>query len=225
MSEFAEGNGVGPRVKICGLTRRSDAEFAASVGADFLGVVGVPESPRARSADQAGEILSGLDPEGVVVLAETRPEAVVEFATRSGASVLQLHGDEEVDLLAGVRAAGPWTLWKAVRVQGPEDAERALDRYAELVDGFLWDGWHPDRLGGSGVSFPWDALRSVRESFPAEKTLVVAGGLTPENVAEVIARLRPDVVDVSSGVETSPGIKDPDRVSRFVRAARTGVPR
>ena len=96
----------------------------------------------------------------------------------------------------------------------------ALEAFAGVADGLLLDGWHPEHAGGSGVRFPWDLVEPVRYRFPEGLTFVAAGGLRPSNVAEAVERLDPDVVDVSSGVEISPGVKDAGRIHAFIRNAR-----
>ncbi len=209
-----------PRVKICGLTTPEDARAAARAGADHLGAVLVPSSPRAVTADEAGGLAGDLDVSLVLVSADRDPEALARDAETAGADVLQLHGEEEPEALLGLRELGDWTLWKAVRIRDAGEAEAALERYAEVADALLWDGWHPERLGGSGVRFPWAEVARVRREFPPGLELVAAGGLTPENVAAAIDLLEPDVVDVSSGVERAPGAKDSGRIAAFVDAVR-----
>ncbi|HZD05084.1 MAG TPA: hypothetical protein VE173_09200, partial [Longimicrobiales bacterium] len=103
-----------------------------------------------------------------------------------------------------------------------DDVIRALERYADVADGLLLDAWHGGRGGGAGVRFPWEVVAPLRETFPPALDLIAAGGLRAENVGEVVRRLAPDVVDVSSGVEVRTGVKDPERVRAFVRNARTG---
>lgn len=209
-----------PRIKICGLTRHADARAAAEAGADFLGVVVVASSPRAVEAARAREIRGGLDVPLVLVSADRGAEALAADARHAGADVLQLHGAETPDDLRRLREAGDWILWKAVRVRSGGDLAEALARYAGSADGLLLDAWHPEKLGGTGRTFDWDEVRTSRARIPAGTTLVAAGGLTPDNVGEAIRALRPDVVDVSSGVESSPAVKDPERIRAFVRAAR-----
>lgn len=209
-----------PRIKICGLTRHADARAAVEAGADFLGVVVVASSPRAVDAARAREIRGGLDVPLVLVSADRDAERLASDARHAGADVLQLHGAETPDELRRLREAGDWTLWKAVRVRSGADLADALARYAGSADGLLLDAWHPEKLGGTGRTFDWDEVRALRARIPASTTLVAAGGLAPDNVGEAIRALRPDVVDVSSGVESSPGVKDPERIRAFVRAAR-----
>ena len=211
--------GQGPRVKICGLTRREDALYAAEAGADYLGVVLVPDSPRYLDPAAARRIVEGLAPSAVVVVADLAVGAAAGVAREVGASVIQLHGEESPEVVALLRDAGPWKVWKALRVRGLDDVEEGLDRYGSVVDGILLDGWHPNHRGGTGRAFSWDEVEGVGRDIPPGVSFIAAGGLGPENVGEAIRRLRPHVVDVSSGVERSPGIKDPRKVSEFIHEA------
>lgn len=213
-----------PAVKICGLTRREDALAAADAGADLLGVVVVPSSPRAVSVEAARAIGEGIDVPLALVTADRDPHELAREAREVGAEVLQLHGKESSGDVERLRDAGDWALWKAVRIREAGDLEEALRRFGGLVDAIHLDGWHPRRLGGTGIRFPWNEVARVRDRIPDGMTLVAAGGLTPENVGEAVQLLRPDVVDVSSGVEARPGIKDPTKLMAFIRAARSAVP-
>lgn len=210
-----------PRIKICGLTRPGDARAAAEAGADYLGVVTVPASPRAVvEPERARAIRGDLEPPLVLVSADRDPAELASDGRTAGAGVLQLHGSETPDDLRRLRDAGSWTLWKAVRIRAPDDLPEAVDRFGGLADALLLDAWHPERLGGTGETFDWEAVRALRGRVPAGVRLVAAGGLRPENVGDAVRVLRPDVVDVSSGVEASPGVKDSERVRAFVRAVR-----
>ncbi len=209
-----------PRVKICGLTRPADARAAADAGAAYLGVVVVPDTPRAVSPSNAREIRADLAIPLVLVSADRAPEALARDAERAGADVLQLHGRESPAHVRSLRELGAWTIWKSVRVREPEDVDEALRRYGSTVDGLHLDGWHPRHLGGTGRRFPWAAVREILDRVPDGLQLIAAGGLTPGNVAEAVETLRPDVVDVSSGVEAVPGKKDDSRVRAFIRAAQ-----
>ena len=208
-----------PAVKICGLRRREDAEAAARAGADYLGVVLVPGTARAMTPETAREVLRGLLVPVVVVVADSPLSLAVEAAEILGAEVIQLHGAESPGFVAELAAGGPWRVWKSIRVRGVDDVGRGLETYGEVADGLLLDGWHPVRIGGSGVSFSWAEVEAVRDAFPEGLDLIAAGGLTPSNVEEAVRRLAPEVVDVSSGVELSPGIKSPELIAAFVRNA------
>jgi phosphoribosylanthranilate isomerase len=212
-----------PKVKICGLTRREDALLASRAGADFLGVVLVPETPRCRTPREAGRILADMPVQGVVVVADLSPEEAASAAWAAGASVVQLHGAETPEVVARVREAGPWRVWKACRVRHIEDVRESLSRYADVADGLLLDSWDPNRLGGSGRSFSWSDVAGADLVFPEHLVKIVAGGMSPANVEEAVDALRPQVVDVSSGVEKSPGIKDADKVTQFIERARSAA--
>lgn len=208
------------KVKICGLTRRKDALHAAEAGADFLGVVSVPNTPRFQTPEEARALLDGIQLPSVIVVANLDLPRLMGAAEIVGAAVIQLHGDEPPDLVSELREGGPWEVWKALRVRGQADVREELARYGEVADGLLLDGWHPEKSGGAGVAFSWDGAVGVRDSLPPGLLFGVAGGLSPENVCEAMRRLRPHLVDVSSGVEEGPGVKDPSRVEAFIRSVR-----
>jgi phosphoribosylanthranilate isomerase len=204
------------RVKICGLTRREDAEGAVALGAGLLGAVLVPGSPRCVTAADAYGLFAGIDADRVIVVSDLNVQEAAAAARTVNASVIQLHGEEEPDGVGHLSAVGPWRVWKAVRVREPQDVERAVARYGEVVDGLVMDSWHPTLQGGTGASFSWHEVVAARDGIPPDLELAVAGGLTPENVREAISALRPDVVDVSSGVESAPGVKDLKLVRAFI---------
>ena len=209
-----------PAVKICGLRRRQDAEHAALAGADFLGVVLVPGTPRALSAEEARDVVAGLAPPVVTVIADLPLHRAQKEAEIVGAAVIQLHGEEPPGYALDLKGLGAWKLWKAIRVKEVNDVLRGLEAYVDVVDGLLLDGWHPRQTGGSGTSFSWEEVGKIRGRFPEGVRLIAAGGLRPENVGEAVRRLRPHVVDVSSGVEAVPGIKSPEKVQAFIRNVR-----
>ncbi len=211
---------VRPAVKICGITRLDDAAAVGAAGADFVGAVLTRGLRRSVAPDIAGRFPAVAGRPLVGVTVDESLETLVALARSTGAAVLQLHGAEPPSLLAALRDEGEWEVWKAVKVRTVEGALDAVHRYRDVADGLLLDGWHPELDGGSGARFPWDLVESVRHLFPDELRLVVAGGLDPDNVNEAADRLRPDVVDVSSGVERALGIKDPARIRAFIRAAK-----
>lgn len=206
-------------MKICGLTRREDARRAAEAGADYLGVILVPGTPRAVSGSQGRAVAEGLGVPVVGVTADPSPARTAEQARELGAAVVQLHGDEDPDFARALRDEGPWTIWKAIRVRDVDALVSELLRFAPVVDGVLLDSWHPVRRGGTGRPFSWTDVARIRDAFPSGVSLIAAGGLNPENVQEAIRHLRPHVVDVSSGVEEGPGIKSHDKIMAFIRAA------
>jgi phosphoribosylanthranilate isomerase len=209
-------------VKICGLTRVADARHAARSGADYLGAILSGGFQRSIEPTLAREFVEPGGPPLVGVLVDAPVADALERARASGASILQLHGDEAPEVLDELRARPGLGVWKAVRPRSADDLRRALDHYAEHADGLLLDGWHAELRGGSGTRFDWDLVARLREELPAGVILVAAGGLTPDTVAGAVAAIAPDVVDVSSGVEASPGQKDTRKVEAFIRAARGG---
>jgi phosphoribosylanthranilate isomerase len=211
---------VTPAVKVCGLTRRNDAEIATKAGAAYLGVVLAPGGKRTVAVEEARRFLEGLPARRVGVFVDADLDQLRHAAVELELHALQLHGEEPPELLEALRAAGPWELWKAVRVRGAADFRAAVERYGAHADALLLDGWSPAAYGGTGTRFPWDEIAVHRNLLPPGVSLIVAGGLRAENVADAVRLLRPHVVDVSSGVEDAPGIKNDDEVYRFLAAVR-----
>lgn len=212
-----------PAVKICGVTDAHDARTAVEAGADYVGLV-FAESPRRVSREEAARIVAALEgrarPVGVFVDAD--PATIRAVCAETGIEVAQLHGAEPPEACAALREAG-LEVWKAVRPREPAELGWTADRYRDAVDAVLVEGWSPERAGGTGTGVPLEWLEGWRERLGlGAARLVLAGGLLPGTVAEAVARVRPDVVDVSSGVEWRPGEKDPQRIRIFVREARRG---
>lgn len=209
-----------PQVKVCGITRRPDAEAAAGAGAAYLGVILAPGGKRTVAAEAVPGLLDGLPARRVGVFVDASADEIRSAARTARLDVLQLHGEEPPELLRELRASGQWTLWKAVRPRGAAEFVAAVERYAEAADALLLDGWSPAAHGGTGARFPWEEVARHRNLLPSGVSLVVAGGLRAENVARAVELLRPDVLDVSSGVEDAPGIKNPAAVHGFLAAVR-----
>jgi phosphoribosylanthranilate isomerase len=205
-------------VKVCGLTRPEDARAAADAGAAFLGVILAPGGRRTVTPDVASVIFAGLAPRRVGVFVDATAAELRGAAARAGLHVLQLHGDEPPELAAALREEG-FEVWKALRPRTGAEFAAEAPRWAGAADAVLLDGFSAAARGGTGASFPWRDVAAHLDALPAGVRLVAAGGLRPDNVAEAAAILRPHAVDVSSGVESSPGIKDPDAIRRFVAAA------
>ena len=210
------GSAVAARVKICGITRPEDAAMAAAAGAACLGVV-FAGGARRVSASAAAEVRAAAD--GVPVFGVYGDQSVEEILRLSGAAGLagaQLHGPYARADAARLRAAG-LQVWRVVRIAVPDDldalAGAALDADAVLVEPRV-----AHAAGGSGVSLDLAVAREARNRL-AGTTMVLAGGLTPGSVGAAVALVRPEVVDVSSGVEHLPGIKDPEKLLRFLEAA------
>lgn len=204
-------------VKICGITSPGDASLAVESGADALGFVFWHMSPRRVDPAQAAAIARDL-PESVLrvgVFVDAPREDMEGIADAVGLDVLQLHGDEPPASLAGL----PRPALKAVRV-GPGFAAEEATRYCEHAVGLVVDTRLPGETqmpGGTGVPFDWSLVKGLADRVPF---LMLAGGLSPANVAEAVRAVRPQAVDVSSGVEGLPGRKDPARVRAFLEAAR-----
>ncbi len=212
----------GTRVKICGLRRPDDARFAVRAGADVVGIV-FAESPRRATPEEAKAVASaaretaaelgrGVEVWGVFV--NESAQAVAELARLVPLDVAQLHGDETEDF---ARELAPLRAVKAIRVRGPEalpEIERLAD--GEVFETILLDSFDERARGGTGKTFDWD----VASAAASRARVVLAGGLTPTNVAEAVRRVRPWMVDTSSGVERSPGEKDLEAIEAFVKSAK-----
>ena len=203
------------RVKICGVTRAADAVAAVNAGAAYVGVV-FASGPRVIAVADAGRITAAV--RGIPVFGVFGSQSVDEIlaiATEAGLAGVQLHGPYRRQDAARLRAEG-LLVWRVVRIAQPGD----LDILAESVrdaDAVLVEPRVPQAAGGSGISLDLAVAREARARL-AGATMVLAGGLTPESVAAAVGLVRPEVVDVSSGVESLPGIKDPDKIARFVEA-------
>lgn len=211
------------RIKICGLTRQEDARAAAGAGADYLGAVLAPGTPRVVSPEQAADLARAGGRPLVLVVVDLEIPALEEAARTAGASVIQLHGGEGPREAADIRRRGPWRVWKALRLRAGSEEEvlEGIRPFAGSVDGVVLDAWHPTLPGGTGRRFGWETVAAVRDALDEMGLeVVVAGGLDPENVAVAAELLRPHVLDVSSGVESRTGWKDPGKIRRFVASAR-----
>ena len=204
------------RVKICGITNLPDAIGALDAGADALGFVFHEKSPRHLSVKAAADILRRLPPfvAKVGVFVNAAETAVLETVSLCGLDTLQFHGDEPPEFC---RRFSPLKVYKAFRVQniGSLAALTAFQTDAWLLDSFL-----PETFGGTGATFNWDLAIEARK---LGRPIILAGGLTPENVADAVRQVRPYAVDVSSGVESAPGRKDSRKVHDFILAARTAA--
>jgi phosphoribosylanthranilate isomerase len=210
------------RVKICGITRAEDAKAAVAAGADALGFVFYPPSPRYVAPEVAAAIIRDLPPfvTTVGLLVDPAIEAVQTLLRAVPLTLLQFHGDEDDVFCA--QFSHPWI--KALTVKPGSDVASAIAQHPG-ASGILLDAWHPDLKGGTGQSFDW-------RNFPknTDKPLILAGGLTPANVAEAIALTQPYAVDVSGGVEKidvagkpQKGIKDAGLIKAFTAAVNAGV--
>ena len=207
------------RVKVCGLTSEADLEAAVDAGADAVGIIcDVPvETPREVSVERATELAAATPPfvTSVLVTMVDEPADAVEVVEAVEPDALQLHGDTDPDALASLRATIDADLLLAVDADDPTAAEAADD----LVDGLIVDTAGEDGGGGTGRTHDWERTRTAAADL--ESPLILAGGLTPANVADAVRTVDPFAVDVASGVEQRGGVKDVDAVRSFVERAKT----
>lgn len=206
-------------IKFCGLTRREDANHAVALGAAYVGVI-FAGGPRNLTAEQAAEVLRDV-PRSVCrvgVFGEQSDAEIERIAQEAELQVLQLHAPWNPDRTQGLGEVLGADVWPVVRVEGTKLPDWLSDAF-QMGNGVVLDAYAPGGLGGTGVALPWSELSLGLSAVRTDTPLVLAGGLRPENVAVAIAALAPDVVDVSSGVESAPGIKDHDRM----RALRDAV--
>ena len=208
-----------PAVKVCGLTRHEDAAAAAGAGARYLGVILAPGGRRTVAPGDGAVIFGDLKVQRAGVFVNATADELRRAAEAARLDVLQLHGDETPELAAALRGEG-FAVWKALRPRSGDELSAGLVHYAGAVDAILLDGYSAEARGGTGTAFDWRAAAERLGELPPETMLVAAGGLRPENVAEAASILRPQVVDVSSGVESAPGVKDHAAVRAFVAAVR-----
>lgn len=199
------------RIKFCGITSVEDARSAVSAGADAIGLVFHPDSPRHVSPAQACAIAAAVPALVSVVGLFVNPtsEQVREVLQQVRIDLLQFHGDEGQDFCAGF--GRPWM--KALRVKPEMDVTGTIANYPKAT-AVLLDAWHPQVAGGSGEGFDWNLIEA---SLPRER-LVLAGGLDADNVADAITSVRPFAVDVSSGIEEAPGKKSAALMQSFYQA-------
>lgn len=215
------------RIKFCGLTRPADATEAINLGASYVGVI-FAESPRRVDPARALEVLEPTRgaAASVGVFGRDEPARIADVARAARLDVVQLHGDAAPDDVAAVRALFDGPVWAALRVRDGALGEGAQP-LADAADAIVLDAFHRVALGGTGQVLPWERLAPSLVAFRGRRaSLVLAGGLRPANVARAVAVLAPDIVDVSSGVESEPGIKDHHLMRAFVEAVRAAaVPR
>jgi len=237
------------RAKVCGVMNPRDAAIVAATGADYMGVIlspgfsrsVAPERARgvyraaqaahgaAQAAHGVAQAASGVAQAAtgaarvrrVGVFVDAEAGHVAALAREMGLDVVQLSGGESPARAAAVREAGSWDVWKTVHARSGFSILESVGPYADVADGILLDAWDPARPGGTGRTFAWDGIgREVREAI-GSATFIAAGGMTPENAGAAVAALLPDVLDVSSGVESTHGAKDAGRVRAFVDAVRS----
>ena len=210
------------RVKICGMTQLDDALCAASAGVDALGFIFYARSPRSISLQAAKDIIAKLPPfvDRVGVFVNTSPEEMARHINECGLTYAQLHGDEAPADCEGLLKLAPrCKLIKALRVgvdngSGSTQTTKAFTVFAPYVSGFLLDTYAPNAHGGTGHTFDWSLIP------PCPKPLLLAGGLTVENIVAALRQTNPYGVDYNSGLEDAPGKKNHDKIKTFLRQVR-----
>ena len=207
------------RAKICGITRVEDIHSVVQAGADAIGLVFYPPSPRSVTVEQAQQLLTHIPPyvQTVGLFVNASPEEILAVLQNVALDVFQLHGHEspEMGQQSAQQAKRRW--YKAIQVKPDLNLINEIQRYQQAgASAILLDAWHPDLKGGTGLQFDWS-------QFPKfDIPLILAGGLNPDNIAEAIALTQPFAVDVSGGVEAQKGIKDQRLIKKFMQGVHCG---
>ncbi len=207
------------RIKICGITTVEQGMAIAKLGATDLGFICVPNSPRYLNLTQLVNLTSALTEAAntVGVFADFSVATIAHVASLTNLHTVQLHGTESIEFCQELRQALPDTeIVKAWRVRTREDLA-TIQAYTPIVDGLLLDAYHPDALGGTGQTLDWEQLAAFKPTIP----WLLAGGLTPDNICTALSQLQPDGIDLSSGVEVSPGQKNLELVDRLFANLRS----
>lgn len=201
------------RVKICGITKPEQGQAIANLGATALGFICVSASPRYVTPEQIRTIVKQLtvSVDRVGVLADATVEAICQIVTEANLNVVQLHGNESPEFCTQLRQLLPEVeIIKALRIRTP-DCLNQVFTYTDYVDTLLLDAYHPQMLGGTGKTLDWLTLQQFNPNCP----WLLAGGLNPDNILDALSLLQPNGIDLSSGVERSPGDKDLDKVAQL----------
>ena len=204
------------KVKICGITNIEDARLAVALGADMLGFNFYEQSPRYISPREARRLIDDLpkDSENVGVFVNMEGSRIGELVDLLGLQTVQLHGDETNDFVSRLRRKTGAKIIKAIRV-GPGFEISSIAHYG--ADSILLDAYTKGQYGGTGERFEWSV---AADAVKLASEVILAGGLTPENVAEAVRAVRPYAVDVASGVESAPGKKNPAKLEAFIANAK-----
>lgn len=215
---------MSPKIKICGLKSEEGVAAALAGDADFIGFVFYGPSPRNVTPERAAELARGIGKKAQIVAltVDADDDLLAEINTQLSPDWYQLHGREGIERVRQIKERFARPVIKAVHVAEPGDVAAGA-AYIDVADMLLYDAKAPDTLagalpGGNGISFDWELLRSKRSGV----AVMLSGGLDAGNVAAAIRLVKPDAVDVSSGVERSPGEKDPAKIARFIAAVKDG---
>jgi phosphoribosylanthranilate isomerase len=203
------------RIKICGITKPDQGQVIADLGATALGLMCVSSSPRYVSISQIQAVIAKLSNDNTVdtigVVANAPLEEIKNIVRNTGLTGIQLHGDETAEFCHQLKENLPnIEVIKALRIRGEEDLEKISD-YVDYIDTFLLDAYHPQQLGGTGKTLDWKILKDFNPGRP----WFLAGGLKPDNILDALEIVSPNGIDLSSGVETTPGDKDLDKVRKL----------
>lgn len=208
-----------PQIKICGLTRPDQARACAELGADAIGLVFFAKSPRNVSEGQAAAVTAALPPQVAAagVFVDPEPEFLVRIVRQCGLDIVQLHGSESPEFVAEMHAVLKLPIIKVLFATRSPELGAAADYGAA---GYLVECGQGPLPGGNAMTWDWAAAQEVGRAFP----LILAGGLAPDNVAEAIGACLPDAVDASSSLEAGPGVKDLEKVARFIARVKQTEP-
>ncbi len=201
------------RIKICGITNVEQGNTIAQLGATDLGFICVPSSPRYLNLTKLHPLITALGSVAntVGVFADFSVMTIAQVVSITELNTVQLHGNESIEFCQELRELLPGIeIIKAWRVRDRSDLDK-ISAYSEVVDGLLFDAYHPDALGGTGQTLDWEQLTAFTPPIP----WLLAGGLTPDNICTALSQLHPDGIDLSSGVEVAPGDKDLALVDRL----------
>jgi phosphoribosylanthranilate isomerase len=213
----------GIKFKVCGLTSLVDAEFADRSGADYLGFILYPPSPRGVTLAQFGAMQGRLPPRKKVAVGVTPTVVELQAFAAAGADFVQIHFPHDTPLetvRAWSQTVGPNKLWLAPRLPPHLDVAAA---WLPLAETFLLDTFHAEKFGGTGRTGDWEKFARHRQAHP-QKTWILSGGLNPENIGEALRRSGAHFVDVNSGVESAPGLKDHVKIKLFAAALQPASP-
>lgn len=201
------------RIKICGMTDKNEVSHAIACGVDALGFIFFQKSPRNIEPDRAREIIESFPPfiDAVGVFVNEAPEVVAEIVKYCRLSTVQLHGSESPEYCRQI----PGRIVKAFQI-APGLTPDDLGVYEDVVSGFLLDTFHKEVRGGTGETFDWSRV----DKLHPRKPIILAGGITPDNVAEAIRQVKPYGIDANSGLETAPGRKDISKITRLIETVR-----
>lgn len=212
------------KVKICGITSEEDLKMVCNMGADAVGfVVGVSSSPRNLTMEKAEKLIK-LVPVFVKSVAVVVPKTIEEVSAvyeRLKPNAIQIHGEEVLNVQVLREKLSDTCLIKAVSVKSKETVDNTI-KESKVFDAVLLDSCLPGKYGGTGMVHDWELSKNVREAIHP-KPLILAGGLNPENVKNAIQTVKPYAVDVSTGVESKPGVKDPEKVEAFIKNTRETI--